>query len=223
MVPAILLYHKDHALIAQSEDPVTYTPGMQVDEAYHKRNHAVNVHGSGLGWYSDHVPAAAHGGVSLPHGIYPTDLEIDERPCCYTGAIAPSHDRNLRRISESITTRLMFAHIRAAGPNAPVHEYNSHPFCAGRFMFMHNGGIAKMSSVRRNLEATLTAVAYSTIEGQTDSELAFAIFLTQIPGQDWSKVHTAKALREAMMRTLAVIENATGSLSDTDEQDPLQQ
>ncbi len=48
-----------------------------------------------------------------------------------------------------VQTKLMFAHIRAAGPNAPVHEYNSHPFGAGRYMFMHNGGIARCGLRRR--------------------------------------------------------------------------
>jgi len=150
-----------------------------------------------------------------------TFLEIDETPCVYTGALAPSHDRNLMRISEGVLTRLFFAHIRAAGPGAPVHEFNSHPFKAGRFLFMHNGGIARCTQIRRKMEDSLSEAAYATIQGQTDSELAFAVFLDHIaPGSKRFDIHcTARQLREAMRKTLATIEAATGSLTEHDQSD----
>ena len=220
IVPGILLYQHDNALILQSEHE-TYTPHLTVDANWRKRNHEINVHGSGLGWYPlrlMHEQAV----VVVDRSTLKPDfagLEIGDRPCVYTGAQAPSNDRNLRRISESVQTCLMFAHIRAAAPFAPVHEYNCHPFRAGRFMFMHNGGIANFVAVRRHLEAQLSARAYSRITGQTDSELAFALFTDRLPRGDVSAIHPPEAVADALFSTLAVIERVTGSLTRVDPTD----
>jgi predicted glutamine amidotransferase len=54
---------------------------------------------------------------------------------------------------------------------------NCHPFCSGRFSFMHNGSIAGFQKVRRALLASLTDESFPVVRGSTDSELMFALFL----------------------------------------------
>ena len=76
VAPALLLYHADHGLILQSEDATVYTPGLQRDSKHALRNHNVNVHGGGLGWYPEHTTSDK----KLPFaGRLKTKLEIDER------------------------------------------------------------------------------------------------------------------------------------------------
>jgi predicted glutamine amidotransferase len=84
------------------------------------------VHGCGIGWYG---PRPGSGLVDA------LGLSSYERPAVYTTTSAPSHDRNLRSLAKMVETGLLFGHVRAAGPGASVHEYNTHPFCCGRYLF----------------------------------------------------------------------------------------
>ena len=175
IMPSMLLFQTEHGLILQSESASTFTPQLERNTL---RNHPINVHGSGLGYYplrdqdcSARVMYRFHDGLTL-----------GERPAVYTGALAPSHDRNLRRIAESVETPLFFAHIRAAGPFSPVSEFNSHPFRAGKYLFMHNGCVARFKRIRRELLRSLSQDSYERIQGRTDSEVCFAIFIDQVRG-----------------------------------------
>jgi glutamine amidotransferase len=74
----------------------------------------------------------------------------------------------------------MFAHVRAASPGIPVEELNSHPFSCGKLMFMHNGVLGGYKQIRRKLLRSLNDVAYDAIQGSTDSEHMFGLFLNHI-------------------------------------------
>ena len=67
-----------------------YTPGCEVN---HRRNHPVNVHGCGIGWYT-----CERTGLVDELG-----LDAYDRPTVYTTVAAPSHDRNLRALSKTIS------------------------------------------------------------------------------------------------------------------------
>ncbi|MFN5875845.1 MAG: class II glutamine amidotransferase, partial [Ignavibacteria bacterium] len=71
----------------------------------------------------------------------------------------------------------MFAHVRAASPGIPVEELNSHPFSCGKLMFMHNGVLGGYKQIRRRLLRSLNDTAYDAIQGSTDSEHMFGLFL----------------------------------------------
>ena len=90
MVPANLLYYAEHALIKQSENSTVNTPGLKQN---YNRNHRVNVHGSGLGYY----PRVLDDDDTFGPDMFDyQDLRIDERPLIYTSSLAPAQDRNLR-------------------------------------------------------------------------------------------------------------------------------
>lgn len=182
-----IIYGAYHGL-ANMADGAGFTPGVERDI---RRNHEVNVHGCGIGWY----------GSNPLQGL--RDLKglcSYSRPCCYTTIAAPSHDRNLRSLSKAISTSLLFGHVRAAGPGASVHEYNCHPFYNGRYMFMHNGEVHGFKKIRRSLLATLRDDLFEHISGTTDSEVLFALVLNQLPDTNSSQSHEMmeRAVREAM-------------------------
>jgi predicted glutamine amidotransferase len=131
----------------------------------------VNVHGCGIGWY-----ARERCGLVDELG-----LDAYNRPTVYTTVAAPSHDRNLRALSKTISSSLLFGHVRAAGPGASVHQYNCHPFFKGRYMFMHNGDITDFSKVRRGLQHQLRDDLFDHMSGTTDSELLFLLILNRLP------------------------------------------
>ena len=104
-----LIFGAQHSLATQSENG-GYTPGCAENR---DRNHAVNVHGCGIGWYGSKP------GSGLVDGA---GLSSYERPAVYRTTAAPSHDRNLRSLAKMLETGLFFGPVRAAGPGASVHE-----------------------------------------------------------------------------------------------------
>ena len=127
-----------------------------VVQSLHSRMGAeeTNGDGFGVGWYGDRETAAVF------HSIEPA-----------------WNDRNLRALSAHITSRLVFAHIRAS-TGSPVQQTNCHPFQHGRWLWMHNGLIRDYHKVKRDLTLAVSPERYPEIEGTTDSEVMFHLALT---------------------------------------------
>jgi len=195
-----IIYGAYHGL-ANMADGAGFTPGVERDI---RRNHEVNVHGCGIGWY---------GSCPLQGLKDNKGLCSYSRPCCYTTIAAPSHDRNLRSLSKAISTSLLFGHVRAAGPGASVHEYNCHPFYNGRYMFMHNGEIHGFKKIRRSLLATLRDDLFEHISGTTDSEVLFALVLNQLPDTSSSQSH--EMMENAVREAMCLIMRASGGKSSS--------
>lgn len=149
-----------------------------------KRNAAVNADGFGVGWYN---------------------LEVDPEPCIFTSIAPAEHNVNLARLSKKIQSHLIFGHVRAASPGSPVNDTNCHPFQFGRYLWMHNGCIAHWSAVKRPVTALLSSCAFAYISGTTDSEVAGALFVDQLPGHDPHREHSPQDIIDAMKRTIQII------------------
>jgi len=115
---------------------------------------ATNGDGFGIGWYGDQpVP-----------GVF--------------RSVEPAwNDRNLQNLAAQITSRCVFAHVRASTGTA-VQQTNCHPFRRGRWLWMHNGAIAGFHEMKRDLAMAVAPELYPDIEGSTDSELLFYLALT---------------------------------------------
>jgi len=87
------------------------------------------------------------------------------------------NDRNLRELSGSIRSGLVFAHIRAS-TGTPVQQTNCHPFRHGHWLWMHNGSITRFHDVKRDLLLAVDPSLYLDMEGSTDSEAFFFLALT---------------------------------------------
>ncbi|MFE6965003.1 MULTISPECIES: class II glutamine amidotransferase [unclassified Agromyces] len=110
-------------------------------------------------------------------GWYPKDAEIGTAPTFFHSIEPAWHDENLREITHAIESPLFFAHVRAAaGP--PIQQTNCHPFRHDNWLFMHNGSLAGMSLVRRDLALAVAPEFYPLIRGTTDSEVLFYLALT---------------------------------------------
>ena len=113
-----------------------------------------NGDGFGVGWYGDRATP----------GVF--------------RSIEPAwNDRNLRELAGQISSRRVFAHIRAS-TGSPVQQTNCHPFRHGRWLMMHNGFIGGLSQVRRDLVLAVDPSLFPEIEGTTDTELLFHLALT---------------------------------------------
>lgn len=59
-------------------------------------------------------------------------------------------------------------------------EDNCHPWSFDRLMWMHNGEISEFHRIKRALQAELTEDLFLYPTGHTDSEWAFALFLSKV-------------------------------------------
>ncbi|PRP84438.1 hypothetical protein PROFUN_08118, partial [Planoprotostelium fungivorum] len=115
-------------------------------------NHRINGDGfvcNGVGWYHSQ----------------------QENPCVFVSVKPSWNDLNLKRLSEAIESKCVFAHVRAASPGSAIVESNCHPFQFGRILFMHNGCIFNFESWKRKLIIDhLSDRTFQNINGSTDSE-----------------------------------------------------
>lgn len=152
-----------------------------IRQSFKAREHAepLNGDGFGVGWY---VP------------------EIDPTPCVFNDLRPAWANRNLHRLAEKVRSTCLFAHVRAATGGMAVSEVNCHPFQHDRFLWMHNGAVAQFERIKRRLRESLHDAYYNCIQGTTDSEHAFALFLDKLSPHmaDCS----AEILAETMIATI---------------------
>jgi glutamine amidotransferase len=88
-------------------------------------------------------------------------------------------DRLFHRVSGIVSSETVVAHIRRAtqGALSPV---NAHPFQFGRWIFAHNGNIARFEEHRETLRALIHPSQRRYILGETDSELLFHLLLSHL-------------------------------------------
>ena len=134
-----------------------YSPANSlIDQSLHSKlgAEATNGDGFGVGWYDD---------TPTP-GVFKS--------------IEPAwNDQNLRELSGHISSGHFFAHLRAAIGSA-VQQTNCHPFRHGNWLFMHNGFVDGLRTIKRDLILAVDESLYPEIAGQADTELLFYLALT---------------------------------------------
>ena len=133
--------------------------------------------------------------------------EGDPEPAVFTSILPAWNNNNLSRLADKVSSRLIFAHVRAAYPGMPVSEQNCHPFVYGKYMFMHNGNVGDFWHVRRKLLANLREDVYNACQSfHSDSAVCFAVFLNQL--DDLEHEYTPLELCNKMNDTLKVVQEA---------------
>ncbi|KAL6709217.1 glutamine amidotransferase subunit [Coniothyrium glycines] len=152
-----------------------------------------------------------HNGDGFGIGYY-TSPSLGPEPCVFTSTIPAWNCINLSRIASKTTSSLIFAHVRAT-TEGNLSDSNCHPFTYRSLMFMHNGGIGCFKAIKRRLALSLGEQWFTLVQGSTDSEWAFALFLDCL---DKAGVNPAKpppgtvgfghaVLRKAILATITRI------------------
>lgn len=141
-------------------------------------------------------------GVELPE-------EEESGPCVFTAITPAWNNLNLERLAEKTRAKLVFAHVRASTAGA-LAETNCHPFVFHTLMFMHNGGIANFGAIKRTLVSHIRDEYFVFLQGSTDSECAFALFLNCLKDlgcdpSDSKGNFPAETLRQALLDTIGYI------------------
>ena len=116
----------------------------------------VNGDGFGIGWYN-HFRR--------------------KEPALFRSIRPAWNDENLSYNASMIKTNCLLAHIRAATQGG-VSIQNSHPFQYKEFLMMQNGGIKDFNRIKRKVINRLDDDTFEWIQGQTDTQYIFALFLT---------------------------------------------
>ncbi|KAJ2848086.1 glutamine amidotransferase subunit [Coemansia erecta] len=143
----------------------------------------MNGDGVGLGWY----------------------MEPRAKGCIFTSTLPAWSNINLQRLAENIKSGLVFAHVRATTGGTVTSESNCHPWQYGNLMWMHNGNIGGFDQIKRRMQNSLKEEIYLNIQGTTDSENAFAVFLNMLEDPLGRKEFSFDELKQAMLATIEQI------------------
>lgn len=157
-----------------------------INQSIHARSAETPVNGDGFGvaWY---VP------------------EISLRPGIFRSLTPAWSNNNLVSMARVTRSSAVLAHVRAATPGIASAENNCHPFTYSQYAFAHNGDVTAFPRVRRDIESSLSDEAYALIEGNTDSEHVFAIFidlLRKIEHADGATIDPLEAMAKALEETV---------------------
>lgn len=133
-------------------------------------------HGWGIGWYVEGSPHVRRG-------------------------LLPAHaDEAFAAAGREIRSRIVVAHVRDASVG-PVHHENTHPFLYDRWLFAHNGTVARYQDdprVRAALAAEIDPDLLERIRGDTDSERLFHLFLTRLRARGGLAAPALEDVRRAL-------------------------
>ncbi|KAF2398598.1 N-terminal nucleophile aminohydrolase [Trichodelitschia bisporula] len=159
-----------------------------------------------------------HNGDGFGVGYY-TSPALGPEPCIFTSTIPAWNCLNLERLASKTTSSLIFAHVRAT-TEGNLSDQNCHPFRCGSLMWMHNGGIGGWRHVKRRLASSLRDEWFIFVQGGTDSEWAFALFLDSMdrmgihPSQVGKDGFGHSILRRAMLETIRRINALIADIPD---------
>jgi glutamine amidotransferase len=171
-------------LFGQLADP-TYSvcePLCGAENALRTQSH-LHPHGWGIAWWPGSQPRVRRG-------------------------VMPAHaDDAFVRAAHQARSRVVVAHVRDASVGR-VALPNTHPFVAGRWVFAHNGTVARYkrsAAVRRALESRVSPALRRLARGDTDSERCFLLFLTRLRQGAGGRRPSLEGVRDALAATVATV------------------
>jgi len=143
----------------------------------------INADGFGLGWYNP---------------------DLHPEPAVFKDTSPAWNNRNLRSLAGKVASECIFAHVRAARRYDPISDSNCHPFQYRRLLWMHNGDVPGRGRLHRRVLARIGDDLAARITGNTDTELAFSLFLSLL-GDERDRAPTVGALAHALAATIEKI------------------
>ncbi|MEM9193777.1 MAG: class II glutamine amidotransferase [Myxococcota bacterium] len=127
---------------------------------------------------------------------------IDGSPHVTRSPTTALGDQLFHRVSGVVASETVLAHVRKA-TKGELNVLNCHPFQYGRWTFAHNGDIPNFADTKAELVDLVDPGLRRYILGDTDSEVVFSIFLTQLRraaplSNHYAIEEVANALRESL-------------------------
>ena len=152
-----------------------------------------------------------------PHGWGVAWYE-NGRPVLRRGLLPAHEDDAFVHAAAAARSTVVLAHVRDASIGAITAE-NTHPFHHGRWLFAHNGTVARWKKVEAVRDAILLEVdpdLRREVRGETDSERVFYLFLSRLRAR--ASLHDAAL--EQVRRALADATEAVTRIADPHAESP---
>ena len=148
---------------------------IQLDQLLYKPEHSLLV--------QSYQPQEMTSGVvnadGLGIGWYHAQQDVD--PFTYKSTLPIWNDINLPELSRYIESGCVLAYVRSATAGQALDMSNCQPFRDGRLLFIHNGFISNFrKTLYRPIRERLSERIYQSVNGTTDSEHIFALFLNEL-------------------------------------------
>lgn len=167
-------------------------PVIQLDQLLYKPEHSLIV--------QSYLPREMTSGVvnadGLGIGWYHPQKEVE--PFTYKSTLPIWNDTNLPELSRYVESGCVLAYVRSATPGQALDMSNCQPFREGRILLIHNGFITNFrKTLYRPIRDRLSDTVYQSINGTTDSEHIFALFINEL--QTTPNITIETALYNALM------------------------
>jgi glutamine amidotransferase len=130
---------------------------------------------------------------------------VDGAPHLIRSSSTALGDHLFHRVSGVVASETVVAHIRKATVGAK-NVLNCHPFQHGRWVFAHNGDIPEFERCRRALMERVHPHLRRYVLGDTDSEVIFLAFLSQLSRfGPLGRRHAIEDVLEALADTVRVV------------------
>lgn len=169
-------------------DSILYKPEHSlIVQSYQPRemnSGVVNADGFGIGWYHPHR---------------------DTDPFTYKNTLPIWNDTNLPHLGRYVESGCVLGYARSATAGQALDFSNCQPFGYRRLLFAHNGFIQNFrQSLYRPMRSKLSDPVYQLINGTTDSEHIFGLFVSELTA---ANLTLEVALRNSL-KTLAELANS---------------
>lgn len=124
-------------------------------------------------------------------------------------------DRLFDRVSGIVTSETVLAHVRKATQGS-LSTLNCHPFQYGRWVLAHNGDVPYFPLVRDAMVEHISPVLRRFLLGDTDSEVIFHMFLSELSQR--TDLHRRGASVEEVAAALRRTVGKVRELADTSEE-----
>lgn len=128
--------------------------------------------------------------------------------------IGPAHgDPEFERVSSKLSSHAVLAHVRLASVGR-IHVLNNHPFVHGKWTFAHNGTVRDFAVHQSQLESAIDRDLRAELQGDTDSERCFYLFLTRLRELTTSREPTADDVARALAQVTHFVTRITDRPDD---------
>jgi glutamine amidotransferase len=142
---------------------------------------------------------------------------VDGAPHVTRSPLTALGDSLFHRLSGVVSSQTVLAHVRKATQGDKT-VLNCHPFQYGRWVFAHNGDIPEFAARREALVAEIAPELARFVLGDTDSEVVFYMFLTELKkggalGEVRAMGEVVDALRQTVHKVRAICDPLSSSPS----------
>ena len=161
---------------------------------------------------------AAENALGVQSNLHPDGwgvaFYIDGAPHVTRSPSTALGDALFHRLSGVVASETVLAHVRKATQGDKT-VFNCHPFQHGRWVFAHNGDIPRFEELRAALLELVDQRLRRFVMGDTDSEVVFFIFLSELSraagaGQRPELSHAMAALRTTVKRVRKLCDGRPG-------------